>query len=30
MGFTVIGEEDIPIGQDYFMNDFIMETAVPV
>ena len=29
MGFTVIGEEDIPIGQGYFMNDFIMETAVP-
>jgi len=30
MGFTVIGEVDVPIGQGYFMNDFIMETAVPL
>jgi GNAT superfamily N-acetyltransferase len=29
MGFTVIGEEDIDIGHGYFMNDFIMEIAVP-
>ena len=25
LGFTVIGEEDIDIGEGYFMNDFIME-----
>ena len=25
LGFTVIGEEDIDIGNGYFMNDFIME-----
>lgn len=24
-GFTTIGEEDIDIGKDYWMNDFIME-----
>jgi GNAT superfamily N-acetyltransferase len=29
MGFTVVGEEDIDIGHGYFMNDFIMEIAVP-
>jgi GNAT superfamily N-acetyltransferase len=29
MGFAVIGEEDIDIGHGYFMNDFIMEMAVP-
>jgi GNAT superfamily N-acetyltransferase len=29
MGFAVVGEEDIDIGHGYFMNDFIMETAVP-
>jgi GNAT superfamily N-acetyltransferase len=29
IGFTVIGEEDIDIGHGYFMNDFIMEIAVP-
>ncbi|HET6254593.1 MAG TPA: GNAT family N-acetyltransferase [Puia sp.] len=29
MGFTVIGEEDIDIGNGYFMNDFIMEISVP-
>jgi len=29
MGFVVIREEDIPIGHDYFMNDFVMEMAVP-
>jgi N-acetylglutamate synthase-like GNAT family acetyltransferase len=28
MGFTVVGEEDIPIGKDYFMNDYIMEVPV--
>ena len=25
LGFTVIGEEDVDIGQEYFMNDYIME-----
>lgn len=25
IGFTVIGEEDIDIGEGYFMNDYIME-----
>ena len=25
LGFKVIGEEDIDIGEDYFMNDYIME-----
>ena len=25
MGFTVIGEEDIDIGEGYFMNDYVME-----
>jgi GNAT superfamily N-acetyltransferase len=29
MGFTVIAEEDIDIGHGYFMNDFVMEIAVP-
>jgi GNAT superfamily N-acetyltransferase len=29
MGFAVVGEEDIDIGHGYFMNDFIMEIAVP-
>jgi GNAT superfamily N-acetyltransferase len=29
IGFAVIGEEDIDIGHGYFMNDFIMEIAVP-
>lgn len=24
-GFTVVGEEKIPIGMDFFMDDFIME-----
>lgn len=28
MGFSVIGEEDIHIGNDYYMNDFVMETKV--
>ncbi len=30
MGFTVVGEEDIDIGQGYFMNDFIMEKSLLV
>ena len=25
LGFTVIGEEDIDIGEGYFMNDYVME-----
>jgi len=25
MGFTVIGEEDLDIGNQYFMNDYVME-----
>jgi GNAT superfamily N-acetyltransferase len=29
MGFTVTKEEDVPIGNGYFMNDYVMETAVP-
>jgi GNAT superfamily N-acetyltransferase len=29
MGFTVTKEEDVPIGNDYFMNDYVMEMAVP-
>lgn len=24
-GFTIVGEEDIAIGEGYFMNDFVME-----
>ena len=28
MGFVVIGEEDVPIGNNVFMNDYIMEVAV--
>lgn len=28
LGFAVIGEEDIDIGNGYFMNDYIMELAV--
>lgn len=28
IGFTVIGEEDIDIGEGYFMNDFIMEKKI--
>jgi GNAT superfamily N-acetyltransferase len=29
MGFAVVGEEDIDIGNGYFMNDFIMDIPVP-
>jgi GNAT superfamily N-acetyltransferase len=29
MGFAVIKEEDVPIGNGYFMNDYVMEIAVP-
>jgi GNAT superfamily N-acetyltransferase len=29
MGFRVIKEEDVPIGQGYFMNDYVMEVPVP-
>jgi GNAT superfamily N-acetyltransferase len=29
MGFVVTREEDVPIGNDYFMNDYVMEIAVP-
>lgn len=28
MGFVVVGEEDVPIGNNYFMNDYIMEANV--
>jgi len=28
LGFVVIGEEDVPVGNDVFMNDYIMEAAV--
>jgi GNAT superfamily N-acetyltransferase len=27
-GFTVTGEEDIAIGEGYFMNDYVMELAI--
>jgi len=29
MGFVVVKEEDIPIGNGYFMNDYVMEVRVP-
>lgn len=29
MGFTVTGEEDLLIGNGYFMNDYVMEISVP-
>ena len=29
MGFSVTKEEDVPIGKSYFMNDYVMEIAVP-
>lgn len=28
MGFVIIGEEDIDIGNNYWMNDYIMEKAI--
>ena len=28
MGFSVVGEEDVAIGNDYFMNDYVMEVPV--
>jgi N-acetylglutamate synthase-like GNAT family acetyltransferase len=28
MGFTVVREEDVPVGNDYFMNDYVMEAPV--
>lgn len=28
IGFSVIGEEDIDIGNNYFMNDYIMEKKI--
>ncbi|HVU56957.1 MAG TPA: GNAT family N-acetyltransferase [Puia sp.] len=28
MGFTVVGEEDVPIGNNYFMNDYVMEAPL--
>ncbi|MES1221246.1 MAG: GNAT family N-acetyltransferase [Bacteroidota bacterium] len=28
LGFTVIKEEDINIGNDYFMNDYVMEKPI--
>ncbi|MCW3089723.1 MAG: family N-acetyltransferase [Ferruginibacter sp.] len=28
LGFVIIGEKDIPIGNGYFMNDFIMKVNV--
>lgn len=30
MGFAIIAEEDIDIGHGYFMNDFVMEVAIPL
>jgi GNAT superfamily N-acetyltransferase len=29
MGFSIIGEEDIDIGNNYFMNDYVMELTLP-
>jgi GNAT superfamily N-acetyltransferase len=29
MGFVVVREEDVPIGNGYFMNDYVMEVRVP-
>jgi GNAT superfamily N-acetyltransferase len=29
MGFVVTKEEDVPIGDGYFMNDYVMEAPVP-
>lgn len=29
MGFAVVKEEDVAIGNGYFMNDFVMEVRVP-
>ena len=29
MGFVVVKEEDVPIGNNYFMNDYVMEVTVP-
>ena len=29
MGFTVVKEEDVAIGNNYFMNDYVMEIKVP-
>lgn len=28
MGFAVVREEDVPIGNNYFMNDYVMEAPV--
>jgi len=28
MGFSVVREEDVAIGNDYFMNDYVMEVPV--
>jgi GNAT superfamily N-acetyltransferase len=30
MGFSVVREEDVAIGNNYFMNDYVMEMPVPV
>lgn len=27
-GFTLVGEEDVPIGEGYFMNDYVMEMGL--
>jgi len=29
IGFAVTREEDVPIGKGYFVNDYVMEMAVP-
>lgn len=28
LGFTIVGSEDVDIGNDYFMNDYVMEKRV--
>lgn len=29
-GFSIVGEEDVDLGNNYYMNDFIMEKAIGV
>ena len=28
LGFTIIAEEDIPIGNGFFMNDYVMQISL--
>jgi GNAT superfamily N-acetyltransferase len=29
-GFTIVGEEDVDIGNNYFMNDYVMEKKIGI